>query len=182
MDAYLLEHPEARLLSRSLLAGAAAEGWHLSPLPEIAWQPRGKPFFPGRPDLHFNISHSGPLALCVLDSAPVGADIQLRRLPRRMAVLDRICTPEERSWLRRRQDSPEAFTLLWTLKESRCKWSGQGLEQPISAIPVPLPQGDEGHLTLDGLHFFLHSGPGWQLCLCGSSLWDGTIHTIEVQP
>ena len=37
-------------------------------------------------------------------------------------------------------DDPEAFTQLWTLKESFCKFTGLGLTRPVSAIPVPLPR------------------------------------------
>ena len=66
-----------RSQARELLALAAKEHWGLSPLPEIARHEGGKPFFPGHEDLHFNLSHSGELALCALDGAPVGADIQV---------------------------------------------------------------------------------------------------------
>lgn len=179
MEAYLLEHPKARALAYRLLAGAAVEFWGLSQLPAMERGEHGKPFFPQHPDFHFNISHSGSLALCVLDSAPVGADIQVVRPPRRPALLGEVCNPEQRDWLRRQGDTPEAFTLLWSMKESRCKWSGTGLRRPISSIPVPLPQPGEDHLTLDGLHFYLRSGPGWQICLCGSGQWDGNLHQIQ---
>ena len=78
----------ARGQARELLALAAEREWGASPLPELARRPGGKPFFPSREDLCFNLSHSGDLALCALDRAPVGADIQMVRtwrpgLPRR---------------------------------------------------------------------------------------------------
>ena len=47
----------SRAQARDLLALAIREAWGLSPLPEIARREGGKPFFPGREDLHFNLSH-----------------------------------------------------------------------------------------------------------------------------
>ena len=66
-------------------------------------------------------------------------DIQQITL-RRSAFLDRLLSPEERAWLLGLGDDPEAFTQLWTLKESFCKFTGLGLTRPVSAIPVPLPR------------------------------------------
>ena len=66
-----------RAQARDLLALAAAEHWGLSPLPELHRAAHGKPCFPREMGRHFNLSHSGPLALCVLDDAPAGADIQV---------------------------------------------------------------------------------------------------------
>ena len=178
---YAMEHPDARKLSRSLLEQAALRHWQLPPPLRLELGPHGKPCLPDTPQYHFNISHSGTLIVCGLDDAPLGIDIQLAR-PRRTAFLDQLCTPEERAWLRGRQDSPQSFALLWTLKESRCKWSGQGLQRPISNIVVPLPKADERTLELDGLFFSLRSGPGWQFCLCSETAWEGEcswLHTIS---
>ena len=60
----------ARAQARDLLALAVRETWGLSPLPEIACQEGGKPYFPGYPGLHFNLSHSGDLALCPSSGPP----------------------------------------------------------------------------------------------------------------
>lgn len=38
-----------------------------------------KAYFPHEEGLEFNLSHSGHLALCALDNAPVGADVQMVR-------------------------------------------------------------------------------------------------------
>ena len=178
MVVYALEHPEARHLAYQLLAYGANRYWGLTSLPEMERGARGKPFFSEHPQHQFNVSHSGDLALCVLDSAPVGGDIQMIR-PCRAALLDRVCGPAERDWLRQRGDSPAAFTQLWCMKESRCKHSGTGLRRPLSAISVPLPEHGEEALERDGLRFYLRDGGLWQMCLCGTSAWDGTIHWIK---
>ena len=53
-----------------------------------------KPYFPRHEELHFNLSHSGALALCALDAAPVGVDIQVIK-PLRPALPRRVCSPRE---------------------------------------------------------------------------------------
>ena len=161
----------ARVLTRreqvyDLLALAVKERYGLSPLPPVAREERGKPFFPGHPGLCFSLSHSGDLALCALDSAPVGADIQTIA-PRRPATVERCCSPEERIWLAGRGDSWEDFALLWALKEALVKHSGKGLTLPISAIRPPLTRGDGTLLEGDGLFFRLYRGEGWRGAVCG---------------
>ena len=149
-----------------LLALAVKEQYGLSPLPPVSRGERGKPYLPDHPALHFNLSHSGGLALCALDGAPVGADIQTAA-PRRPAMVERCCAPEERAWLAGRGDGWEDFALLWALKEAMVKHSGRGLTAPISAICPPLPRGDETLLERSGLFFRLYAGPGWRGAVCG---------------
>ena len=177
MVVYGVQHENARTLTLPLLERAALLHWGVAPPLRLERTDRGKPFFPDHPDLHFNVSHSAGFIVCALGSAPVGIDLQAHR-PSRTAFLDRLCSPEERAWLKERRDSPEAFARLWSMKESRCKHSGQGLTFPISSIAVPLPHGDEDRLTLDGLVFSLRSGPDWQLCLCSALPWEGEIQWL----
>ena len=155
-----------RAQARELLAQAAAEQCGLSPLPPIQAGSRGKPFFPDHPELHFNLSHSGPLVLCALDSSPVGADIQAVA-PRRPATVELCCSPVERAWLATRGDRWEDFALLWSLKEALVKQRGTGLTFPVSAIEPPLPRGEENLLERDDLWFRLYQGEGWQGAVCG---------------
>ena len=166
MRIYGMQDLTQRQQAYQLLAAAAQAEWGLSPLPGVERAPGGKPFFPGLPGRCFNLSHSGPLALCALDGRPVGADIQLVRgwrpsLPRR------VCSPAELAWL----GPPGAgywarFTLLWALKESRAKQSGAGLRGAISQIPVPLPEGGGRLFQLDGLWFRCYQGEGWRGAVC----------------
>lgn len=166
MVIYSADGLSSRAQSRELLARAVQETWGLSPLPEIARQEGGKPYFPGYPDLHFNLSHSGDLVLCALDSAPVGVDIQLVKTWR-PSLPKRVCSQAELVWLERQPELWPAFTLLWTLKEARVKESGQGLTSSIRDIRVPLP--GEEPVLLDGLWFRSWAGPGWAAAACGHS-------------
>lgn len=151
-----------------LLAMAAKEHWGLSPLPELTRSSLGKPGFSSLPGKEFNLSHSGTLALCALDSAPVGVDIQLVK-SWRPSLPGRVCAPEELSWLERQEDFWPSFTALWAMKESRCKQNGQGLRGPISAISVPLPQGEETLYLHQGLWFRIYAGAGWFGAVCACS-------------
>ena len=171
MVIYGAEHPAPRSLSVPLLEQAAKQHWGLTPPFTMKQGPYGKPFFPDYPGHHFNISHSGQYILCALDGAPVGIDIQIIK-PHRTAFLDRICSVEERSWLLERDDKPEAFALLWSLKESICKYSGRGLTLPISGIRVPLPLNGEQHLTSEGVWYSLFHGKDWYACVCGRQPWE----------
>lgn len=166
MVLYIAKGLADRAQARDLLAWAVKEAWGLSPLPEIASQAGGKPFFPGYPNRHFNLSHSGDLALCALDAAPVGADIQIVK-EWRPSLPRRACSPEELAWLEGQPEFWPAFTLLWTLKEARVKESGKGLTTSIRDIRVPLPAG--GPVLFDGLWFRTWSGPGWAAAVCGRS-------------
>ncbi len=181
MEVFILKHENARQLAHPLLACGAGLCWGMDALPELARGPHGKPFFPQYPQFQFNLSHSGSLALCALDSQPIGADIQVPK-PHRPSLPDQVCSPGERAWLRSRGDSDEDFALLWSMKESCCKYSGLGLRRPISAIRVPLPEPGEDRLELDGLRFYLRAGEGWRLSLCGTGEWDGSIHWLDRLP
>ncbi|MEG1578900.1 MAG: hypothetical protein RR336_09070, partial [Oscillospiraceae bacterium] len=48
----------------ALLRRALLDGYGLDTLPPIGKTPGGKPYFPTRPEIHFNVSHSGKFALC----------------------------------------------------------------------------------------------------------------------
>ncbi len=80
----------------------------------------GKPFLADHPDLHFSLSHSGGFAVCALDDAPIGVDIeQIRnidtaRLAKRLFGITEPLTPD-------------AFFGLWTRHESYLKAVGIGL-------------------------------------------------------
>ena len=57
----------------ALLGELLRAEYGLGVLPAMARGADGKPYFPGEPELHFNVSHSGGLALCGAGEAPLGA-------------------------------------------------------------------------------------------------------------
>lgn len=98
-----------RRLARRLLALALERELGLPVLPEMALEAGGKPCFPDRPDICFNLSHSHGAAVCALHDKPVGIDVEkLRPAPRRLAE----------------GMADEAFFRLWTAKEATIKRQG----------------------------------------------------------
>ena len=131
----------SRLALRHLLA--AALGADLAAL-RLAEDGNGKPCLVDEPDrCHFNLSHSGGLALIALSrAAPVGVDLELAGMMEADGDLVAACLcPAERcQWnaiglaARRR-----AFLDLWTRKEAALKAVGLGL----SVSPAELDVGFE---------------------------------------
>lgn len=147
-----------------LLAELLAAEYGLPGLPELERQAGGKPFFPQRPDLHFNLSHSGSLALCGAGTAPLGVDLEVVR-PRRAGLARYICSPEEYAWYEELGGDWESLYTIWTLKEARVKCTGEGLRQRPEAIAVPrLGPGQTGEL--EGLIFRSYAGNGWRGAVC----------------
>lgn len=73
------------ILAELLLRHALREEYGLTELPRIETGEKGKPFFPERPELHFNLSHCQTAAACALDASPLGVDVQELRPLRRAA-------------------------------------------------------------------------------------------------
>lgn len=106
----------------------------------------GKPYFPGMPQIHFNISHCPGLVMCGVDDVPLGVDAERIR-PVKASAEKRVLAPDEQAALFSLEpDGPErrlAFCRLWTLKESWIKHSGMGLIQPVNEISFSLPAAGE---------------------------------------
>ncbi|MCC8075202.1 MAG: 4'-phosphopantetheinyl transferase superfamily protein [Clostridiales bacterium] len=122
----------------------------LPPRLDYGWQ--DKPLLADAPDVGFNLSHSGPWAVCALCAAPVGADLQEER-PLRRNLLRRFA-PAEQALLEALPEAERqsAFYDLWCLKEAFCKCTGDGLRTPLSATTFTLDP-----VTLDR--------PGYQAAL-----------------
>jgi 4'-phosphopantetheinyl transferase len=142
--------------AHELLLFALREVYGLSKLPEIARMPKGKPWFPSAPEIHFNLSHSNSLTLCAVGDGEVGADIEEIR-PRRPALPGYALTPGELEEYTRRGATWEAFFVLWTRKEAWSKFTGEGLGGRPSGVVIP-----EGAL-LRG-----YAGGGWRGAVCAT--------------
>lgn len=136
-----------------LLERAAGQTWGLETLPEVVRLPGGKPVFSGYPDLHFNLSHSGALALCALADRPVGVDVELVR-PRSAALPAYVFRGAEHERFLALGGDWGAFYTLWTEKESILKYTGEGLKALYRA-QVPA-----------GCVITHLSGKGWRAAVC----------------
>ncbi len=96
---------------------------------------RGKPYLKDHPDIHFNLSHSGEIALAVFDEKEIGCDIERKR-PIKEEIVRRCFSKEEQEYVDQAKDKDEAFTRIWVYKESFIKALGVGLGMSLSSFSV----------------------------------------------
>lgn len=90
----------------------------------------GKPFIKDRPDIQFNISHSGSWAVCALGSVPVGIDVQEHRPLYRQERLEEKILEERELKICRSLPEKERREFLydcWARLEAWAKGMGFGL-------------------------------------------------------
>lgn len=90
---------------------------------------------------HFNLSHSGELALCALSCQRVGVDIeQVRPIKRLEGMMERCLSAQELAEVRAEEDGDRSRSFLqrWTCKEAYLKAIGLGLTQSMQAVEVQL--------------------------------------------
>ncbi len=137
-----------------LLSCAVKKVWGWEKLPELTRCVDGKPVFSCYPNCHFNLSHSGDLALVALSDAPVGCDVELVR-PRRDSLPAYVFKGEEYERFQTLGGDWDAFYTLWTQLESIIKYTGEGLKARRRAT---LPEG----CTVTPFQ-----GELWRACVCG---------------
>jgi len=168
----------ARAALRTVLGGCTAT------TPEavrLEYGDHGKPRLAGplaSPRLHFNLSHSGPLALIATTAGRrVGVDVeQIRHDIRAERIARRFFSEEEAQDLEALAPPQRAarFFALWTRKEAYVKALGRGLFMPLDgfqvaaveqlpADPIPIETGtaDQGPWRLVDLD----AGPGYAAAL-----------------
>lgn len=111
----------------------------------------GKPEIKGdrvRGPLHFNVSHSGDLALyAVTPACPIGVDVEhLRPVLHFEEIASQFFSPREAEILMAlpidfRMDG---FFACWTRKEAYLKATGEGIGEGLAKVEVTLPPGEEG--------------------------------------
>ena len=101
--------------------------------PVFDYSPEGKPCIAARSDIHFNLSHSGNVALCVVSDQPVGADVEV---PRKISpsLIDYTMNPEEQAEINASHDPARAFLRLWTQKEALLKLMGKGISNEMKNV------------------------------------------------
>ncbi len=96
----------------------------------------GRPFLTGGgKDLHFNLSHSGDVALVAVASAPVGVDVErIKEMADFAKIARRHFAPVELESVLQTaaEEQPRAFHAIWTRKEAFVKATGLGLRFPLT--------------------------------------------------
>ena len=112
-------------------------------------------------DLHFNLSHSGGVALYVFArGSDIGCDIEWRRPElAREEVAERFFSDRELRSLRAVPHNRwvEAFFNCWTRKEAFIKALGFGVSYPLKAFDVSLVPGEPAALLRGPLGWSLRS-------------------------
>jgi 4'-phosphopantetheinyl transferase len=103
----------------------------------FAYSDHNKPFLIQRPNLHYNISHSGEWVVAAFSELPVGVDIEKVKKAN-LTVADRFFSTEEKSFIQNMEaaERDEWFFNFWTVKESYLKAIGTGLTKPLSSFSV----------------------------------------------
>ena len=131
---YRLDQDRRLCLGAGLLAAYALRQAGASDL-TLSLLENGKPVLLHHPDIHFNLSHSGRLAVCAVSDTPVGVDVEPIGASRK--EIETVCFhPQETAWMDSEPDRDLAFARLWTRKESFLKLSGAGLSVPPNTISV----------------------------------------------
>lgn len=127
-----VKQPERRrepLCAYGLLAALLREQYGWRTLPELAVTEQGKPFFPGAPEVHFSLSHTGGAALAAVSDRPVGVDVERIR-PIRERLLRQVAGT----------DSETEFFHTWVRREARCKLRGVGIAAMLRGEPPFAPE------------------------------------------
>ena len=99
--------------------------------------PAGKPFLPGNPALHFNLSHSGRWVVIAWADQPVGIDVETVRMDhRKEGLARRFYHQAEQEYLFQLQDWRWRFFEVWTKKESYLKYLGTGIDRALNSFSV----------------------------------------------
>ena len=90
--------------------------------------------------IHFSISHSGSLLICLVAEFNVGADCQfIGAYDGKREIAARFFSPEENGYLSRYSENnayTRAFTEVWALKEAYTKYTGKGLSEGLTKFSV----------------------------------------------
>jgi hypothetical protein len=140
-----LDQTHRGVTSRDVLGTLLARSLDCDPASiELRRDSWGKPQVVDQPNVHVNVSRSGPHLVVAIGSRPLGVDIEIvRPVVDRMALGTLHLTPVE--WgnvLAADEDRrDELFLLAWTRKEACAKAIGAGLRIPPAAIASGVDRG-----------------------------------------
>ena len=107
-----------KLLQRALQQEYGIEGQ-----PELIHDKDGKPSLTDYPDIHVSLSHCRVAVACAVSDQPVGIDIETLDHYNE-DIARRVMSAEEMRQITSAPEPAVAFTLLWTMKESLFKLTG----------------------------------------------------------
>ena len=121
--------------------------------PRFGYVMHEKPVLTDYPHIHFNLSHSGTVALCAISDQPVGADVEV---PRKISP-DLICytmSDEEQQQINTSPDPIMQFLYFWTRKEAFLKLSSKGIRNDMRRV---LAESGDCHLETIQTDHYIYS-------------------------
>ncbi|TKH96149.1 4'-phosphopantetheinyl transferase family protein [Bacillus cereus] len=104
---------------------------------EYEYNKYGKPYWKGKSDFFFNISHSGDWIVGITDNAPVGIDVEeIHNI--KLDFVSQFFSAMEVKNLNAKPYTERInhFYDIWTLKESYIKALGKGLSIPLDSFTI----------------------------------------------
>ena len=95
----------------------------------------GKPRLKGYTSFHFNVSHTRTAIAAAFSDKEIGVDIE-KIIEPNFDIAKRFFTQNENNYIVSQDDSRRAFYEIWTKKESYVKYTGFGLNKPLSSFDV----------------------------------------------
>ncbi|MBY0466626.1 MAG: 4'-phosphopantetheinyl transferase superfamily protein [Burkholderiales bacterium] len=143
------EYLATRVLVRTVLGRALGVSPQTLQFVANEW---GRPALWPPVPLHFNVSHTEGLVVCLVSPHPdIGVDTeQLARAPDLLALAPTVFAPQELRDLAALPARAQAHraVLLWTLKESYIKARGMGLALPLDGFAFCFDTDDRVRLTV----------------------------------
>lgn len=127
------------IVGRGRLRQHLAENLGVAP-EEIGFRygPAGKPEVIDHSTTHFNLAHSGELAVLAIGGVPVGIDLERRRpMKNAQGLAERWFHPVEVERIAAAKDSLDEFFRTWTMKEAALKLVGVGVGESLPKVLTP---------------------------------------------
>ncbi|MGU3374549.1 4'-phosphopantetheinyl transferase family protein [Chryseobacterium sp. M5A1_1a] len=102
---------------------------------QIEHLPNKKPYLKGH-NLHFNISHSKDLVVCIIADFPVGIDVEFINDKINYLDFQFQMTPGEFQEIHHSEDKIKSFFVYWTRKEAVMKAHGGGMMIPLDSFEI----------------------------------------------
>lgn len=182
MRAYAYRDDALRSMTAELLLFHALEANGIDPDGvSVCETEDGKPYLEGVRDFHFNLSHSGNLALCAVSSMPVGCDVQ-EITDVKLDIARRFASEEYENIMALTGD--EARDMLfrfWTAKESYIKAVGTGFKTPLNSFAVDLESGKvHGGESYRVREFDVGDNYKCAVCTSAPDLYEAELIRVEL--
>ncbi len=178
-----LESKASLLAGELLLRAVLKQAYGLENI-QIEVGEYGKPYLADHPEIKFNISHSGHIAVCTVSDVDCGVDIEQISKPHEiMGVSKRFLSVKEQAAVLMSPNPNEAFCRLWTLRESYVKMRGLGFKIGLSTLKCEFQRGkcfmfENGIYKQDAKFKEFKNVPDYRISVCTKGEAEHNIEKI----